>query len=445
VTRRKDVELLRELAYRIKEIASDPVQEERRRRWYAHNRLERGKPLVFCSPEGSWDELVPEGGLRAEDPLLRRWERELRMRIYSFEHFNDDQVTDDTFKVGYVCTNTGWGAQPEIIRTGEVKGAYRWDPPIKDPEDLDKLHPPELIVDKEATRRNLEIAHDIFDGILEVRLCGRYWWTLGLIGEWSMLRGLEQIMIDMIERPEFMHRAMRFLMEGKLRWLQSLEDRGLLCLNNGNDYVGSGGFGFTDELPAEDFDGEHVRMKDMWGFAEAQEVSGISPAMHDEFVLRYQIPILERFGLNCYGCCEPLHEKFDIVKKIPRLRRISISPWCDRKIAAEELEDKYIYSWKPHPGDIAAVKFNPDKVRAYIRETLEIADGCIVEMVLKDTHTCNNEPWRFDRWVSIAQEEATRFAESKGRPLETATTDLVLDLSAVGYQKAESRHHRFGR
>ena len=111
MTRRKDVELLRELAYRIKEIASDPVQEERRRRWYAHNRLERGKPLVFCSPEGSWDELVPEGGLRAEDPLLRRWERELRMRIYSFEHFNDDQITDDTFKVGYVCTNTGWGAQ----------------------------------------------------------------------------------------------------------------------------------------------------------------------------------------------------------------------------------------------------------------------------------------------------------------------------------------------
>ncbi len=414
MSKQKDIELLRGLAYRVKEIAEDPVHERRRERWYAHNRLEKGKPLIFCSPEGSWDELVPVDKLQIEDRFLRGWERDLRIRIYSYEHFDDDQVTDDIFSVGYSVKNTGWGASPEIMRTDETKGAYRWDPPIKDPEDLAKLRYPEVTADKEATEHNLEIAHEIFDGILNVRLCGRYWWSLGIIGEWAMLRGLEQMMVDMIDRPEFMHRAMRFIMEGKLRWLQSLEDQSLLCLNSANDYVGSGGFGFTHELPAGDFDGNHVRTKDMWGFGEAQEISGISPAMHDEFVLRYQIPILERFGLNCYGCCEPLDRKFDIVKKVPNLRRISISPWCDREIAAEELQDNYVYSWKPHPADLAAVKFNPEKVRAYIRETLEISDGCIVEIVLKDTHTCNNEPRRFDQWVSIAQEEATRFAERKG-------------------------------
>ena len=97
------------------------------------------------------------------------------------------------------------------------------------------------------------------------------------------------------------------------------------------------------------------------------------------------LPLLDLFGLNCYGFCEPLHNKFDVVKKVPRLRRISISPWCDRAIAAEALQDQYVYSWKPTPADIAAVTFDPEHVRAYIRETLDIARGCIVEIVLKDT------------------------------------------------------------
>jgi hypothetical protein len=48
---------------------------------------------------------------------------------------------------------------------------------------------------------------------------------------------------------------MNFLAEGRLRWLKQLKGLGVLSLNNGNHYVGSGGFGFTNELPAQDFNG----------------------------------------------------------------------------------------------------------------------------------------------------------------------------------------------
>jgi len=27
---------------------------------------------------------------------------------------------------------------------------------------------------------------------------------------------------------------------------------------------------------------------------------------------------------------------------------------------------------------------------------------------MKDTHTCQQEPWRFDRWAEIAREEVER-------------------------------------
>ena len=40
----------------------------------------------------------------------------------------------------------------------------------------------------------------------------------------------------------------------------------------------------------------------------------ISPAQHEEFVLNYQLRLLERCGLNSYGCCESYDHKFDMLK-----------------------------------------------------------------------------------------------------------------------------------
>jgi hypothetical protein len=348
--------------------------------------------------------------MRCSQPLPREWERRLRMRLYAWEHFRDDQVLDDRFRVGYVHSDSGWGLAAQRVHSDVTRGAYYWYGPLKDESDLAKLRPPHTEVDEQATREQLETARDVFAGLLRVELGTSYWWSTSLIGEFAQLRGLEQIMVDMCERPAWVHEVMSFLLRGRLAWLEDLEARGLLALNNGNDYVGSGGFGFSHELPAPGFDSADVRTRDMWGFAEAQEITGVSPAMHDEFVLQYQIPLLERFGLNCYGCCEPLDAKFDLVKKVPRLRRVSISPWCDREIAAKALEDKYVYSWKPHPAYLADVTFDPEAVRADIRHTLEVASGCVLEMIIKDTHTCNREPWRFDSWTQVAMEEAERAA-----------------------------------
>lgn len=410
VVEQRDVDVLRGLASRIAEAAALPEQEQRRRLWYAHNGLQPERPLVFCSPEGAWEEILPQSAMQCTDPQLRGIERGLRVRLYSWEHFRHDEVLDNSFSVPYVCQDSGWGMEPRKVFSDTDRGAYYWYGPLREEADLAKLHPPRVHVDREATQRNLEQAQAIFGDLLDVRVKGGFWWSLGLIGEFAMLRGLEQVMLDMCERPQWVHEVMSFLSAGRLSWLDDLEQQGLLALNNGNDYVGSGAYGWSHELPAPGYDPQRVRTADMWGFAEAQEISGVSPAMHDEFVLQYQIPILQRFGLNCYGCCEPLDRKFDIVLRVPHLRRVSTSAWCDRAIAAEALGDRFVFSWKPHPAYLADVTFDPDAVRAYIRETLDIARGCVVEMVLKDTHTCNQQPERFDVWTRIAMEEAERAA-----------------------------------
>ena len=145
----------------------------------------------------------------------------------------------------------------------------------------------------------------------------------------------------------------------------------LLNLNNDNTPVGSGGFGWTKQLPQKDYDRGHVRTMDMWGFAESQETSGISPRMFEEFVFQYQLPILARFGLNCYGCCEALNERWEIIKKIPNLRRVSVSPWADVRNMAEKLQDKYIFSLKPHPGYLAVSPINEEFIRKSLRDALK--------------------------------------------------------------------------
>ena len=59
--------------------------------------------------------------------------------------------------------------------------------------------------------------------------------------------------------------------------------------------------------------------------------------MHEEFALHYEKKWLERFGLVTYGCCEQLHEKVDILSKIPNLRKISMSCWIDVDRAVEKM------------------------------------------------------------------------------------------------------------
>jgi hypothetical protein len=124
--------------------------------------------------------------------------------------------------------------------------------------------------------------------------------------------------------------------------------------------------------------------------------------MHEEFSLQYERPLLARFGLNGYGCCEDLTHKLDRVFTIPNLRRISISPFANVDACAEKLGGRYIFSWKPNPSHIVG-GFDEDFIRQYVGHTLEAARGCVLEIILKDTHTCEHDPSRFTRWAHVAR------------------------------------------
>ena len=404
---KNDRGILRSLASKIAELAGRSIEEEKIKLWYAHNDLLPVRPLVFCDPEGGWDEIIPDDSLTCVGDLAQRWEKYLRKEIFWGESMKDDKVIEPYFNIPYYAVETDWGLRETTIG-GQDKGSYIWQAPIKNYQDIEKLHTQKITVDYDKTSEILDQAEDIFKGLLTVRQKGIWWWSFGLTNTLSRLRGLEQIMIDMYDHPEGLHKLMAFLRDATLKEIDFLEQNDLLYLNNDNTPVGSGGFGWTKQLPQPGFNGAHVRSRDLWGFAESQETSGISPHMFAEFIFPYQLPILERFGLNCYGCCESLNKRWDSIKKIPNLRRVSVSPWADVNDMAEKLQSDYIFSLKPHPGFLAVTAIDEDYIRNSLREALRVtkANACHVEIIMKDNHTLANHPDNAVRWCQIAMEEA---------------------------------------
>ncbi len=405
VISREDQEILRRLADQVAQLAARPIENEKRDLWFRHNALEATRPLIFCDPDNGWNEIITETQIQCRGELARWWEMTLRKEIFWGESMGDDRVIEPYFDIPYIYVESDWGMHATKVG-GRSGGAYTWDSPLKSYDDLNKLHFPSISVDYEATNSLLSLTKKVLGDLLTVRLKGRWWASLGMTWTLVNLRGLQQIMFDAYDYPEELHQLMGILRDGTLAKLDFLEKNALLSLNNDGIRVHPCGLGYTRELPQKDFDGKTVRTCDMWGCCESQETVGFSPDMFAEFVFPYQLPILERFGLNHYGCCEPLDKRWHIIRNTPRLRRVSVSPWANRADMADKLGDQYIYVLRPHPIDLAVPSLNEERIRTGLRRALQITRNCHVQIVMTDNHTIGNNPQNVIRWCQIAREEA---------------------------------------
>lgn len=399
-------QILRELAKRVLELSKGTEQEQKKTLWIDHHALKDTRPLIFCDPENAWYEIIPHDKLQCKGDLARIWEFKLLKEIYWAEEIKDDRVIEPVFRVFYTYSETGRGLDSKRIGGGH-DGAYTWDAPLHDFADVERLRPKKTVVDFEKSKKIFDLANDVLGDILEVRMEGSWWWSLGLTSDLIFLRGFENILYDFYDNPDGLHAVMAFLRDEALAKLDDLEARGLLTLNNAGDYTGTGAFGWSGELPSAGFDGKKVRTIDMWGYCESQETIGVSPELFEEFVFQYQLPILERFGLNIYGCCEPLDKRMDIIKRVPRLRKITVSPWSDVPAMAEMIGQDYVFCRKVNPADIAVPQIDEDYIRKGLRDDfLQVAkNGCRAEFLMRDIQTLSWKPENAVNWTRIAREE----------------------------------------
>lgn len=114
----------------------------------------------------------------------------------------------------------------------------------------------------------------------------------------------------MTDNPEWLRRLVSFMGNGVKKAQDEAEEAGDWGLAAHQNQA----MPYAEELedPAPNVNG--VGRKQLWAFMAAQEFAVVSPSMHEEFLLRYQIPILGEFALSAYGCCEDLTNKIDILR-----------------------------------------------------------------------------------------------------------------------------------
>jgi len=400
-TNAKDMETLRPLVERYSEIAHLDVQKERIDRYKRTIALERVRPVVLIS-EVPWGEIRDEAlACRCEDPALRGIEGRVRRDLYQWDHFQVDLVVPPVFNVMKRTRSTGIGLRVQDTQikgdTGAYISAHEYVDQLKTEEDLEKLRDPEITYDKEATEKALERASEVFDGLMPVEARGRHM-SYNLWDVIAEFRGVESLLMDLAMRPDFMHATvLRFTEIAESMFRQYAE---LDLLDSGPMLVHCT-VACTDELPAEDFAGK-VRPKDTWGRCAAQIFGSVSPEMHDEFDLAYNERLFGECGLVYYGCCEPMDNKIDILRKRFRnLRKISITPWADPERAAEGMGADFVMAAKPNPAFVASPTFDPGPVR---RETEGYLDACErhgtpCEFCLKDISTIANKTENLTKWA----------------------------------------------
>lgn len=343
MTTTKDINIIRDLAKQAAEISQKDIQNEKRDLWRQHNSLKKTRPLVLVSV-GRYDcyatEILPPDKLQCQDPFFRNHEFTLRNMIFK-DSIGDDSITEPWITVQAVYKVSGWGPSIKHIPSSKAGGAYKFDPAIKEPEDIAKLVKPHHVIDEINTARNRDRLMDAVGDILEVNVDrGPIFRSFSADISYGIVQliGLEQLMWYMYDRPKWLHEILAFMRDGILTVHEEAETAGDWGLCNHENQAQA----YAAELPDPKANSKSIGRDQLWAFFAAQEYAQISPEMHDEFLLQYQIPIMEKFGLTAYGCCEDLTRKISILKKIPNLRRIAVTPWANVAECAEQIGQDYV-------------------------------------------------------------------------------------------------------
>lgn len=406
----RDRAILREQAKKLAEVAARPIEEEKRKLWYKHNALEGDRPMVICDLENGWYEVITPDMLQCEGDLARVLEFFIRKQIWWGTELNDDTVIPNIIRACLLYDETPRGLDVQLVGESGEGGSFNWITAFNDVDDpyeaVKSLKPKSYHIYEKESQEYYELMQELFGDILDVRQETVWWHSGGMTYDLMTMLGMTEMLCSFLEDPDLIHAIMAFLRDEMLAKMDYAEKSGLLCLNNNDMYVGSGGWGWSHELPAPDYKGP-VRLKDLWGFAESQETVGASPKHFGEFILPYQLPILEKFGLNCYACCEPVDVRWDYVKKIPNLRRVSVSKWANVNRSAEMMGNGYVFSYKPDSTWLAYPEFNEDLVmnsERGLRQVVKAAGRCNLELIMKDNHTIRHDPKRAVRFVELCRQ-----------------------------------------
>jgi len=389
--------ILQELAKQYAELAALPVQKERRTRGRDINDLKPSRPMVWLD-ELPWHEMNLEGALdlACENSFARDMELFFRRTLYRWKYIQADMVVEDAFYIHKAYSSTGMGihVREDILSNDDTNHivSHSYLDQLDTPDKVAALEMPVLTAHPDLDKQHLELAADILGDILPARLRGHYLYH----APWDDIprfRGVTQTLTDLACEPEHTHAIMKKFSDAAFATVRQMEQLGLFdwdiqSLHCTPPYV-------------SDFEGTPPgAMKNSWFRGMAQLFTEVSPAMFEEFELDYVKPLMAEFGLSYYGCCEALETKIQLLKTVPNLRKIGVSPWASAESCAEQIGKDYVFAHKPNPARVTG-SFDKEAVEKEISHIIELCKkyNCPLEFVLKDVSTCSYKPQNLIAWV----------------------------------------------
>lgn len=404
-----DIQILRPLLFEYADAAALPIHQEKKRLWLKLNHLQMERPLLLID-QIPWNEMDTDGSLvcHVQDPYWRSVEWNLRTMLYKFRHMPGDMVLDP-----YVCLprpihNSGWGISVKESRVIELElnstaPSREFVNQIQSMEDVERIQMPRLTLDADHELQIRQEANLLFDGIIDYRMTGLCM-HLGIWDTIAMWMGVENCYFALMDTPELIHALMEKLTTGLIGMIEQMNKQELFDIHSNLCHCSQT---FLQDMPKE---GDHALSGNSWAFGLAQLFTSVSPSITREFEVDYMKRVFPHFGAIYYGCCDRLDDRMSVIEKLPKIRKLSCSPWSNREHFAEVMPSYCVMSAKPNPAFLASGKLDEQLVRDDIRRTIDAAKAHHrnLELILKDISTVNHNPACLWRWQEIAMEEIQR-------------------------------------
>ena len=278
--------LLRDLVQRYLEACQQPHQIERRRLWRMHNSLKRTRPLIYVRAF-AWPEM-PQSKCECVDPFYRGYEDFFRNHLF-WDSLQDDSIFEPWVTVNATYKCSGWGIASGRHHADEPGGSFKIEYALKTPEDFARMRAPWHEIDEEATARDVSKLQDAIGDLITINVDrgpAYRMWSGDISTELGYLRGIENFMLDMSDRPEWLHQLLAFMRDGILRTHEQAEAAGDwgLCAHQNQSMP------YAEELqdPAANVNG--VKRKQLWGYMAAQEYTLVSPGCTTSFSCSINCP-----------------------------------------------------------------------------------------------------------------------------------------------------------
>jgi len=304
-------------------------------------------------------------------------ENTLKIAIYRHQHFKESTPVGKTIGIwlGATLESTLFGAQT-IYRADASPWLDRTQA-IRDETDLAALPAPDFF------RSGLmPLAHRYYERIgelLEDDFSVTFpEWGRSPFGVAFHLRLIENLAMDMLDHPGFVHRLMRFITDARKQWWRDRSkflDHPIEPANLYNDEV---------NCPT------------------------LSPALYEEFALPYEQELSEfHGGIGYWHSCGDTTKLLELIDRIPNLGMFHVGPWTDLRRSVEVFGARHALEICLNPVEDVQMA-DADQMRAKLRGIVATC-GDIAYTVradgLQDLHGVQHELTRIRAWIDLAHEE----------------------------------------